>query len=131
MKRTSTDPTTRTAPACWQRESTTACLRIELESGETHLLPYNRFITALRSKADDGSETLRIVFSSHEVDIQGHNLATSCSAFKTSRSSGSAPFPSDTNRFLRVVKRSSVQFGSRRLNKALNCANRSALVFKT
>jgi hypothetical protein len=44
--RTSIDPTTPTAPVCWQRESATACLRIELESGEIHLLPYNHLTTA-------------------------------------------------------------------------------------
>ena len=74
MKRTSTDPTTQTAPACWQRESTTACLRIELENGELHILPYNHLIAAHLSKAANGTEILRITFSSHEVEIEGHNL---------------------------------------------------------
>ena len=72
--RTSIAPTTQTAPVCWQRESATACLRIELESGELHILPYNHFITAHLAKAGDGTETLRITFSSHEIQIEGHNL---------------------------------------------------------
>jgi hypothetical protein len=34
----------------------------------------NHLVTAHRAKADDGSETLRIAFSSHEAQIEGHNL---------------------------------------------------------
>ena len=74
MKRTSIDPTTPTAPVCWQRESATACLRIELESGEIHLLPYNHLITARLTLGTGGSESLQITFSAHEVQIAGHNL---------------------------------------------------------
>lgn len=74
MKRTATDPTIPAAPVCWQRELTTACLRIEFENGELHILPYNHLITAHLSKAANGSEILRITFSSHEVQLEGHNL---------------------------------------------------------
>ena len=74
MKRTSTDQPNPTVPACWQRESTTACLRIELETGELHILPYNHLITAYCAKAADGPEILQITFSSHEIRIEGHNL---------------------------------------------------------
>ena len=63
--RTSIDPTTPTAPVCWQRESATACLRIELESGEIHLLPYNHLITARLALGTGGTESLQ---------IEGHTL---------------------------------------------------------
>ena len=74
MKRTSIDPTTPTAPVCWQRESATACLRIELESSEIHLLPYNHLISARLTLGTGGTESLQITFSAHEVQIEGHNL---------------------------------------------------------
>ena len=74
MKKTSTDSTNPSAPACWQRESTTACLRIELDNGELHILPYSHLISARFAKAADGTETLQIKFSSHEVQIEGQAL---------------------------------------------------------
>ena len=74
MKRTSIDPTTPTAPVCWQRESPSACLRIELECGEIHLLPYNHLISARLTLGTGGTESLQITFSAHEVQIAGHNL---------------------------------------------------------
>ena len=72
--RTSIDPTTPTAPVCWQRESATACLRIELESSEIHLLPYNHLISARLTLGTGGTESLQITFSAREVQIEGHNL---------------------------------------------------------
>jgi len=35
------------APACWQREGPSACLRVELPNGETHLFAYQHFVTAV------------------------------------------------------------------------------------
>ena len=72
--RTSIDSTTPTAPVCWQRESPSACLRIELECGEIHLLPYNHLISARLTLGTGGTESLQITFSAHEVQIEGHNL---------------------------------------------------------
>lgn len=63
-----------TAPACWQREAPSACLRIELPSGEMHLFSYQRFVAAILNPGDGGAETLRIVFASHEVEIGGRGL---------------------------------------------------------
>ena len=72
--RTSTETPTGAAPICWQREAPSACLRIELESGETYLLPYNHLFAVHLAKPSDRTETLRITFSSHEIQIEGHNL---------------------------------------------------------
>jgi hypothetical protein len=74
--RTSTEPTTPTAtsPICWQREAASACLRIELLNGETHLFPYTHLVTARHSRTAEDTETLQLTFSTNEVQIEGHNL---------------------------------------------------------
>jgi hypothetical protein len=60
-------------PACWQRETHTACLRVETFGGEIHLFPYGQFVTASLGRTEQ-SETVRITFSSHDVEITGSNL---------------------------------------------------------
>lgn len=62
------DAQTSAVPACWQREAVGACLRVELTSGETHLFPYQHFLTASLKRSDTGAETLCISFSSHELE---------------------------------------------------------------
>ena len=61
-------------PACWQREAPTACLRVELSCEETQLFSYQHFVTASLKRDDAGGETIRIIFSSHELDIEGRGL---------------------------------------------------------
>jgi hypothetical protein len=61
------------APACWQREAPCACLRIEISPRESHLFPYQHLVTASLSQSDE-AETLRLTFSSHDVEIAGRNL---------------------------------------------------------
>lgn len=65
---------TATSLLCWQRESASACLRIELLNGETHLFPYNHLVTARHSRTAENTETLQLTFSTHEVQIEGRNL---------------------------------------------------------
>ena len=65
-----TDPA---APISWQRETACACLRIESSPAEIHLFPYQHFVSATLSQADS-TEMLRLAFSSHDVEISGHNL---------------------------------------------------------
>lgn len=65
-----TDPA---APTCWQREAPCACLRIEASPREIHLFPYQHLVSATLSQADT-TEMLRLAFSSHDVEISGHNL---------------------------------------------------------
>jgi hypothetical protein len=73
MKSETNKRTVSSAPACWQREAPCACLRIETSGSETHLFPYPHLISACLIKAE-GSETLRLTFSSHDVEIVGSNL---------------------------------------------------------
>lgn len=72
--RTSAEPSTPTAPACWQRENSSSCLRIELPNGQIHLLPYSHLISALLTRTSGNNDSLQITFSAHEVQIEGHNL---------------------------------------------------------
>lgn len=76
MKRTNSEPSTatHTAPICWQREPNSPCLRIELANGDLHIFPYSHLITASLAHSENDTETLRISFSTHEVEITGHAL---------------------------------------------------------
>jgi hypothetical protein len=56
---------------CWQREQQSACLRVELGSGEIYVLPYQHFVAA-RLAAD--GDSLTIEFSTHDVQIEGKRL---------------------------------------------------------
>ncbi len=71
---TAAEPPTVTTPICWQREAPSACLRIELLNGETHLFPYTHLITARLTRNTGDAETLHLTFSAHEVQIEGHAL---------------------------------------------------------
>jgi hypothetical protein len=62
-----------TTPACWQREASCACLRIETSSHESRLFPYQHLIAASLSQNERG-ETLRLKFSFHDVEVEGNNL---------------------------------------------------------
>jgi hypothetical protein len=65
--------TTTPAPTCWQREAPSPCLRIEPGGREAHLFPYQQLIT-ITFVHSDGTDTLRLVFASHEVEVTGRNL---------------------------------------------------------
>lgn len=73
MKSETNKRTVSSAPACWQREAPCACLRIETSASEMHILPYAHLISASLTSTDD-SETLRLAFSAHDVEIIGRNL---------------------------------------------------------
>ena len=62
-------------PACWQREAPCPCLRIETSPNESHIFPYQHLVTASLTSAEQ-IETLRLLFSSHDVELQGRNLRT-------------------------------------------------------
>jgi hypothetical protein len=62
-------------PVCWQREAPCPCLRIETSPNESHVFPYQHLVTTSLTSAEQ-SETLRLLFSSHDVDLQGRNLRT-------------------------------------------------------
>ena len=61
------------APACWQREASCACLRIKTSTRESHLFPDQHLVTASLSLSEH-AETLRLAFSLHDVEIEGRNL---------------------------------------------------------
>ncbi|MGA3171762.1 MAG: hypothetical protein ABSE62_12200 [Chthoniobacteraceae bacterium] len=71
---TTHDRTEGTLPDCWQRESQPACLRLELPSGETHILSYSHFLAASFRPGKNAPETLSISFSACQVEIDGHGL---------------------------------------------------------
>jgi hypothetical protein len=75
MKTENRRQTVQATPACWQREAPCPCLRIETSPNESHIFPYQHLVTVSLTSADQG-ETLRLLFSSHNVELQGRNLRT-------------------------------------------------------
>ena len=67
--------TVQTTLACWQREAPCPCLRIETSPNESHVFPYQHLVIASLTSAGQ-IETLRLLFSSHAVELQGRNLRT-------------------------------------------------------
>ena len=67
--------TVQATPACWQREAPCPCVRIETSPNESHVFPYQHLVTASLTSAEQ-TETLRLSFSSHDVELQGRNLRT-------------------------------------------------------
>jgi len=60
-------------PTCWQREASSACLRIETSDRTAQLFPYQHLVTASLDSRDE-VEILRLAFSTHDVEITGRNL---------------------------------------------------------
>jgi hypothetical protein len=75
MKTENRRQTMQATPACWQRETPCPCLRIETSPNESHVFPYQHLVTASLTSAEQ-TETLRLSFSSHNVELQGRNLRT-------------------------------------------------------
>ena len=75
MKTENRRQTVQTTPACWQREAPCPCLRIETSPNESHVFPYQHLVNAWLINSE-GVETLRLAFSSHDVELQGRNLRT-------------------------------------------------------
>ena len=75
MKTENRRQTVQATPACWQREAPCPCLRIETSPNESHVFPYQHLVTASLTSAEQ-IETLRLLFSSHSVELQGRNLRT-------------------------------------------------------
>jgi len=65
--------TVQTTRACWQREAPCPCVRVEIRGNEMHLFPYQHLISASLIHGE-AVETLHLAFSSHDVEIAGHNL---------------------------------------------------------
>ena len=73
MKTENRRQTVQATPACWQREAPCPCLRVETHANEMRLFPYQHLVNASLVNSE-GVETLRLAFSSHDVEIAGHNL---------------------------------------------------------
>lgn len=65
--------TATSAPTCWQREAACACLRIEISDRAAQVFPYQHLVTASLDCGDE-AEILRLIFSTHDVEITGRNL---------------------------------------------------------
>jgi hypothetical protein len=59
---------------CWHRDRDRSCLRIELNSGEAFIFPYQQFVGAHHLRCSD-PETLKISFSTHVVTLSGRGLS--------------------------------------------------------
>ena len=65
--------TNNSRPACWEQSDNTIALKIELPSGETHILPYTKFSHAHLIKQNT-NQTLTIDFQTHLLTITGTHL---------------------------------------------------------
>lgn len=60
-------------PECWASDPQARGLRIEITPERSLLLPHNHFIFAeLDSSGDE--QNLKILFTTHEISVRGHNL---------------------------------------------------------
>jgi hypothetical protein len=60
-------------PECYTTDSQADCLRVEIEAGDSLLLPLNQFVFA--KLTNEGKEQkLRLVFATHEISVFGHVL---------------------------------------------------------
>jgi hypothetical protein len=73
MKTENRRQTVQATGACWQREAPCPCLRVETRANEMCLFPYQHLVNASLVNSEE-VETLRLAFSSHDVEIAGHNL---------------------------------------------------------
>jgi hypothetical protein len=73
MKRHLESNSSPSAPTCWQREASSACLRVETADGKVHLFPYGQLVSASLVRTEN-SGIVRIAFANSDVEITGRNL---------------------------------------------------------
>jgi hypothetical protein len=61
------------SPECWIDDPNAHCLRVEVSSDQSLLLPHGDFVFA-ELKTEGREQQLRLVFATHEVLIRGHCL---------------------------------------------------------
>ena len=61
------------SPECWAIDPQVDGLRVETAPGRAITLPFNQFAFA-ESTIDDKEHRLKILFATHEILIEGHNL---------------------------------------------------------
>ena len=60
-------------PECWANDPQARAVRVELSPDSSLLLPHDEFAFS-ELKRDGKEQTLRLVFTMHEVLIRGHSL---------------------------------------------------------
>ena len=87
LKQSSTEPsnlrpgTTEVDRDCWRRDRNCTCLKIEVPPGESFIFPYQQFLSAQHTRAND-DETLRIAFGTHQIIISGSQLGEIAAALQ-------------------------------------------------
>ena len=61
------------SPECWANDPQARAVRVELSSDRSLLLPHDEFVFS-ELKRESKEQTLRLVFTMHEVVIRGHSL---------------------------------------------------------
>ena len=61
------------SPECYTTDSQARCLRVEIATGRSLLLPLDQFVFA-EFVSEDKEQKLRLVFATHEVLISGYAL---------------------------------------------------------
>jgi hypothetical protein len=61
------------SPECWAIDPQVDGLRVETSPGCAITLPFNQFVF-VESTIEDKKQRLKIVFATHEILIEGHNL---------------------------------------------------------
>lgn len=59
--------------ACWNEDPQAQALRVEMESGNFFIFPFSHLLFAELTKPK-GGDSLKLVFSTHEVSISGRHL---------------------------------------------------------
>ena len=57
----------------WESNPQAQALRVDLQNGTFFVLPYSQFAFA-HFERNEGSETLRVSFTTHDVRVSGRNL---------------------------------------------------------
>ena len=61
------------SPECWASDPNARAVKIEVSAEQSLLLPFDQFAFA-ELKSDGKTQSLRLVFATHEVTLRGHSL---------------------------------------------------------
>ena len=61
------------SPECWANDPQARGVRVEISAEHSILLPHDEFAFA-ELKSDGKTQSLRLVFATHEVTLRGHSL---------------------------------------------------------
>ncbi len=86
-------------PECWANDPQARAVRIELSPDSSLLLPHDEFAYA-ELKREGKAQTLRLVFTAHEVLIRGHSLRRIETAMQRMELSALNMLPADQRSFV-------------------------------